>query len=316
MVHYRLLNPDSDLPALAALLNLTATVPVTPELLAEWRRRAHPDRLRQQLIAVDDADALIGIGDCVRDPWMPSGQFWIDVAVAPEHRQQGIGTVLYDASEAWALEQGGLYFGADVRDDQPEGLHFARARRFVTIQHTAEYQLALAEFNPDIFAQRSASLAADGFEFLSFEAAGDTRDHRKAVYKLHKRVILDDPTFTGLHLPFAEYSKRIFDSPWTRADELIVALRGAAWVGYAQLADFPDSATVMLSYAGVEEAFRRRGLATVLSALALAHAKTRGVISARFTIDLRDEPALALTARLGAAAEAGSQRMIRNRGSE
>jgi GNAT superfamily N-acetyltransferase len=312
MVDFRPLDPERDLGALAALLNLTANLPVTPELLAEWRRRAHPDRLRQQWVAVDDADGLIGVGDCVRDPWMPPGQFWVDILVAPAFRQQGIGAQLFEVSAAWAREQGALYLGGDVRDDQPEGLRFARTYGFQEVQHTAEHQLDLAGFDFAVFAPLIARLQADGFNFLSYEEAGDTRDHRKAIYRLHKRVIVDDPTFTGVHLPFDEYRKRIFESTWARADELFVALRGAAWLGFTQLADFPDSSTVVMTYTGVEDAYRRRGVATALKALALAHAKARGVNTARLTADSRDVATQALAARFGYAAEPGSRRMVRS----
>jgi GNAT superfamily N-acetyltransferase len=316
MIGLRLLDPARDLPALTALLNLTANVPVTPELLAEWRSRAHPERLRQQMVAVDEADALVGLGDCVRDPWMPPGQFWLDIIVAPGHRRQGIGAQLYEASAAWAREQGALYLGGDVRDDQPEGLRFAEARGFRAVQHTVEHQLDLTGFDLDPFAPLIARLQADGFEFLSYADTGDTRDHRKAIYRLHKRVIVDDPTFTGAHLPFAEYSQRIFESPWARADELTIAVRGAAWVGFAQLADFPDSSTVVMTYSGVEEAHRRRGVATALTALALAHAKARGVATTRLTADSRDAATQALAARLGFTAEPGSRRMVRKLSAE
>lgn len=311
MITYRPMNPETDLPALAVLINLTTVVSVTPKLLEEWRLNADPGRLRQQLVAVDERDSVVGMGDCMRDPWTPPGLFWIDVAVAPEYRRQGIGTALYNASEAWAREQGAVILGADVRDDLEDSLDFATSRFFIEVQHTAEYCLNLADFDPAAFAPRIASLAAEGFDLLSFEAAGDTRDHRKAVYKLHKRVIVDDPDFTGEHLPFAEYSKRIFESSWSRADELIVALRGAAWIGYAQLADFPDSSTAMLSYAGVEKAFRGRGLATALIALALTHAKARGVISVYLGVEEIDDLVLALVARFNMAADVGSWRMLR-----
>lgn len=311
MVNFRPLDPERDFPALAALLNLTATLPVTPDLLAEWRRRADPARLRQQIVAADEADQPVGIGDCVRDPWMPAGQFWLDVVVQPEYRGQGIGAQLYDACEAWARSSGALYVGGDVRDDQPEGLRFAEARGFKQVQHTAEHQLELAAFGFAAFAPLIARLKSEGFEFLSYEDAGDTRDHRKAIYKLHKRVILDDPTFTGAHLPFAEYSRRIFEAPWARADELLIAARGADWVGFTQLADFPDSSTVVSTYTGVQEPQRERGLATALGALALAHAQTRGVRLARLTVDLRDKPLGALAARLGFSASPGSRRLVR-----
>ncbi len=311
MVAFRPLDPERDLPALAVLLNLTATLPVTPDLLIEWRRHADPARLRQQIVAVDDADQPVGIGDCVRDPWMPAGQFWLDVIVQPDTRGQGVGAQLYDASEAWAREQGALYVGSDVRDDQPEGLRFAEVRGFKQVQHTAEHMLDLPTFDPEIFAPLIDRLQSEGFAFLSYAEAGDTRDHRKAIYKLHKRVIVDDPTFTGAHLPFAEYSKRIFESSWARADELLVAVRGAAWVGFTQFADFPDSATVLSTYTGVEEQYRQRGVATALGALALAHAKARGMSTARLTVDLRDEPAQALAVRLGYLASPGSQRMVK-----
>ncbi len=311
MIHYRPLDPERDDPALAALLNLTSKVPVTPEMLRQWRERADAGRVRIQLVAVDADDQPVAVGDCVRDPWMPAGQFWIDVIVRPDDRGQGIGAHLYAACEAWAVEQGALYLGDDVRDDQPEGLRFAEARGFKKMQHTVDHRLDLPAFDPNAFAPVRTALEGDGFAFLSYAETEDRRDHRKAIYKLNKRTVVDDPSFVGSHLPYDEYSRRVFESPWARSDELLIATRGDRWVGFTQLADFPESGAVVSLYTGVEREYRRRGLATALIAQALAHARGRGAQVARLSVDGRDEAMQGIAARLGFTADPGSYRMVR-----
>lgn len=311
MVDFRPLDPEQDYPALAALMNLIATVPVTPDLLQQWAQRADPGRARQQIVAVDEAGQVIGLGDCVRDPWMPLGQFWVDVIVEPAWRLQGIGAQLFAVSEAWAIANGALYLGDDVRGDQPEGRHFAETRGFKPVQHTFEYRLDLPDFNLDDHVARMAELERDGYRFFSYEEAGDSRDHRKALYKLNKRTIVDDWSFVGSHLPYQEYSKRTFESSWSRADELMIAAKGDLWVGFTQLADFASSEMVVSVYTGVEREYRKRGIATSLLALSCAHARSRGVQTLRVSMDGRDETMQGIATRLGAVGDSGSYRMVK-----
>lgn len=311
MVDYRPLDPARDYPAVVDLMNLTSTVPVTPDLLRQWAERADPGRARQQIVAVDEADQVIGIGDCVRDPWMPLGQFWTDVIVQPAWRMQGIGAALFSVSEAWAIANGALYLGDDVRGDQPEGRRFAEARGFKPVQHTIEYSLDLAGFQPEPYAPLQAELEAGGYRFFSYAEAEDSRDHRKTIYKLNKRTVVDDWSFVGSHLPYAEYAKRMFESPWARHDELLIAAKGETWVGFTQLANFPDSGAVVSIYTGVEREHRKQGLATTLLGLAASHAAARGVPSLRITTDGRDETMQGIAQRLGAVSNAGAYRMVK-----
>jgi len=311
MVDYRPLDPERDYPALATLTNLVATVPVTAALLQQWVERADPGRARQQIVAVDDADQVIGIGDCVRDTWMPIGQFWVDVIVAPEWRMQGIGAHLFAVSEAWALANGALYLGDDVRGDQPEGRSFADARGFKPVQHTFEYSLELTDLNLDGHTAQVAELERGGYRFLSYAEAGDSRDHRKALYKLNKRTIVDDWSFVGSHLPYPEYCKRMFESSWSRPDELMIAAKGDLWVGFTHMADFPASEMVVSVYTGVEREYRKQGIATTLIALSAAHARSRGVQKLRLNVDGRDETMQGIAGRLGAVGDSGSYRMVK-----
>ena len=311
MVDYRPLDPAQDYPALAALTNLVATVPVTAGLLQQWVERADPGRARQQIVAVDDAGQVIGIGDCVRDTWMPIGQFWVDVIVDPAHRLQGIGAHLFALSEAWAIANGALYLGDDVRGDQPEGRRFADERGFKPVQHTFEYRLDLTGFSLNDHTARVAELERDGYRFLSFAEAGDSRDHRKALYKLNKRTIVDDWSFVGSHLPYQEYCKRMFESSWSQPDELMIAAKGSLWVGFTHLANFPASGMVVSIYTGVEREYRKQGIATTLIALSAAHARSRGVQTLRMNIDGRDETMQGIAGRLGAQGDSGSYRMVK-----
>lgn len=311
MVSYRPLDAEQDYPALATLMNLVATVPVTAGLLRQWAQRADPGRARQQIVALDDDGRIIGIGDCVRDPWMPPGQFWADVIVEPAWRMQGIGAQLFAVSEAWAIVNGALYLGDDVRGDQPEGYRFAEARGFKPVQHTFEYNLGLPAFSLDPHAGRMAALERDGYQFFSYEEVGDSRDRRKALYKLNKRTLVDDWSFVGSHLPYQEYSKRTFESSWSRSDELMIAAKGELWVGFTQLADFPDSGMVVSVYTGVEREYRQQGIATTLIALSAAHARSRGVQALRMSMDGRDETMQGIARSLGATSDSGSWRMVK-----
>ena len=311
MVDYRPLDPTRDYPAVADLMNLISTVPVTPELLQQWAERADPGRARQQIVAVDETDRVIGIGDCVRDPWMPLGQFWADIIVQPAWRMQGVGAALYSVSEAWAIANGALYLGDDVRDDQPEGRRFAETRGFKPVQHTVEFRLDLAAFQASTLAPLQAELEAAGYRFFPYAEAEDSRDHRKAIYKLNKRTVVDDWSFVGSHLPYAEYARRLFEAPWSRHDELMIAAKGETWVGFSQQADFPNSGAVVSVYTGVEREYRKQEIATTLIGLAAARAAGRGVPSLRLSTDGRDETMQGIAGRLGAARNSSAYRMVK-----
>jgi ribosomal protein S18 acetylase RimI-like enzyme len=148
----RPLDPVCDFPALAALFATRDPEPPMPELLHEWESNAPAGLVRQRLVALDDAGALVGYCDAVPWPWDAPNAFALATLVAPNFRRQRLGAQLADAALAFAREQGATRLVAEVRDNIPEGLRFAERYGFQLNRHIFESRLQLAKFDEQPFA--------------------------------------------------------------------------------------------------------------------------------------------------------------------
>lgn len=165
-IKLRPVNPETDFPRLAEIINQFEPISVTAERLHEWEANRPEGQLRQRHAAVDEAGYVVGFGEAVHQPWEQAGRFWVEVAVDSALARQGIGTQLYADAWQFAQQQGVTKAKSAVRDNCVHCLRFAEQRSFVIDRHIFDSTLALDTFDEQPFAGTIEAVEARGIRFF------------------------------------------------------------------------------------------------------------------------------------------------------
>jgi len=128
-------NPETDYPRIAELMNTASKACVSLAQLREQEDNAQLGRIHLRIAAVDANGRMLGYGDVGHDPGMPAGRFWFDVVVDCAARGRGVGSMLYDDIVQFAHEQGATSLEITIRDSATTGLRFATRRGFTVERH-------------------------------------------------------------------------------------------------------------------------------------------------------------------------------------
>ncbi|MBA2680654.1 MAG: GNAT family N-acetyltransferase [Ktedonobacteraceae bacterium] len=310
-VKLRPVDPQTDFPHMAELYNTFEPEPLTAEELGRWVQQASPARIHQRVAALDEQGQLVGFNNSGRDPWMPSGRFWIEVVVDPSWRKQGIGELLYTHALQFVQEQGATTLEAEVRDHMPESLHFAEQRGFKIDRHHFESTLDLATFDEARFSGVVEAVEASGIRFFTLADLGDTLEVQRRLYEINRRYAGDVPGGSESFTPFEQFHKEVFEAPWYRADCQLVAADGDRWIGMSAIGYFPETNHMHHMMTGVEPAYRGRKIALALKLLTIRRARTYGAAYIRTNNDSQNAPILAVNRKLGYRAQPGKYLLLR-----
>jgi GNAT superfamily N-acetyltransferase len=98
----RPLNLESDAAQYVELVNTIMPDPVTVERVREWDKNFPRDGIRQEMVALDENQCIVGCNEASHRPNMLPHTFFIEAIVLPNFRGRGIGTRLYDNAVEFA----------------------------------------------------------------------------------------------------------------------------------------------------------------------------------------------------------------------
>ena len=305
----RELDTEYDFAFLAELLNKVRLQTTTAELLRESEEKVHAGQIRQTLVAQTAEKSFAGYCLVTHRPSAKAGRLYLDVAVDPAWRGQGLGTRLYDNALAFALAQGAVILDADVYDNCPLCLQFAEKRGFAIDRHLFESSLDLRTFDPRAFDGLVQAVEASGIRLFSLADAGDTEAIRRQLYDVNRRAALDDPASHGTFPSYEEFSGFVFTASWFQAEGQILAADGDEIIGLSAVGAFDGVMENMMT--GVLPAYRRRKIAQALKVVALRYAKESGAARIRTHNDSQNAAMLAINRKLGYEAQVGEYRLTR-----
>jgi GNAT superfamily N-acetyltransferase len=312
MASFRPINLATDLPAMARLLSLTMPEPLTIEQVREQWQRAEGE-IRFANAALNEQEQIVGMVDVVRGTWKGPGYYYFNVIVAPEWRNQGIGTRLFAKGLCFAQAQGARQLESWVRDNAPEALRFAEERGYRFHRHNFESTLDLASFDERPFVDKLERAQAEGFRFFSMaDLEPVTEETQRKLYELNRVTGLDNPGNDAVFPPFEEFRKFVFEASWYRADGQILAADGDRWAGMAAVAFYPEANFAYNLFTGVDRPYRGRGLAYALKLMAIRWAQQCGADYIRVNNDSRNAPMLAINRKLGYQPEPGMYYLVRD----
>jgi GNAT superfamily N-acetyltransferase len=310
-VSIREANPQTDYPRIAELLNQVETQPITADTLHEWDARVIEGQVRHRMVALDEIGFVVAYAVVIHAPWKPADDFFIQVIVDEARRQQGIGGQLYAAALRLARETyDAAFIDTEVREDCPEGLHFAERRGFRIAHHSFESTIDLAAFDECPFAGTIERVEASGIRLCSLAEAGDTREDRHKLWDVNYRTYLDDPGSDGAFPNFEEFLKIWETSSWFRPDGQIMAFDGNLCIGLSAVGYFAIDNSAYNMMTGVLAAYRGRGIAQALKLRSIQAARNWGAAYIRANNDSNNGPMLAINRKLGYLPQPGVYRLV------
>jgi GNAT superfamily N-acetyltransferase len=307
----RPLDRGCDLPAVAALLTLEESEPVTEAILRNRDQRRPDGEIRHAVVAVDGAGRVVGFGETGRRPSAPAGRFNVRCVVELDTRRRGVGAILYDELRRFAQDQAATSLEARVRDNAPEPLGFATRRGFAISRHLFESTLDLGGFDPVPFAGVVDAVARGGIRFFCFADTPGTEKDQRRLWELNVATGRDVPgADPAWHWPFEQFVRDVFGSHWFRPEGQILAADGERWVG---LAAHGQTRPGMMynAHTGVLREYRGRRIALALKLLGIDYARHCQSRYLRTNNDSENAPMLAVNRKLGYRPEPGFYRLVK-----
>jgi mycothiol synthase len=256
--------------------------PIPREVVIEDHKR--PDHLG--LIAERGGEP-VGVASVAKFSGAPDGEFaHLAIRVPPEHRRQGVGSVLDRRASEHARGLGKSRFYVVVRDVDADSLGYYGARGFEEIGRMQDVELELS----------SRSVEAEPPDGIEIVPA--TSEHDRGAYEVALEAVTDIPSGEAL-VPgdFEAWREQQF-GPLAERTLSFVALEHGTVVGYAVLGRFTED-TYQHWMTGVARRARNRGLALALKRAQIAAARQAGIKFLRTQNDLGNASMRRVNDKLG-----------------
>lgn len=297
-------DPERDFGQLAAWFTILEGETNTEAGLREYYDKQR-DRITQRV--AEAAGAEKAQGELLGFYWATRDRVRPDLAscslyVRPEQRRRGIGRRLYaDLLEAMTTAQIGR-LRVSISDADPEDRAFAGRRGFTEHAHSIAMSLDLAGFDDRPYDAVIAGLRAEGFEFTSMEALGNTEEAQRRLYELNETAAMETPGTDGSPAwgSFEEFRRGVCQADWYRADGQMVVIDTATgvWAAMSAITRFDDYGYNL--FTGVDRHYRGRKLAQAVKVLALRYARNvLGVATVRTHHNSRNAPMIAIDRKFG-----------------
>lgn len=316
-ISLRPIDLDRDLTPLAELFTAEQNEPTTEaSLRADYE--AHKERILRLMIAEDESGELLGFN------WMTRSRFdakdaYLYVIVKPGHRGQGIGQRLYTDLELAAASAQVTQLGVGVRDDCPKCRSFADRNGFSEKRHSIGMTLDLTRFDDRPYDEVIARLQAEGFQFTSMQALGNTEAAQRKLYALNDMTSSETPGSEGVHawLDFEDFQRSVCGADWYKPDGQMVVIdtAGGEWVGMSAITRFKGADYAYNLHTGVDKRYRGRKLAQAVKVIALRYAReVLKVGEVRTNHNSQNDPMIAIDRKFGYIQTPGSFAMVKNIG--
>ena len=253
--------------------------------IEEWRHwdKTRDKQYRYQRYVVEADGRIAGYGACGDRHWaFEPGKFFIDLAVHPNARRQGLGTALYSRVmqeiEQWGPET--ISISSFTREDFPGGMRFLKTRGFDQAMRMPRSRLDVAAFDPAPFAAKMQRVRAAGMELHNMaHHMAHTPDWLRRWYDVQNELMQDVPYHDEFTPPtFETFQNRIDGHPRIFPEALIVAQDGDRWVGMSGLwLNQGNPQKLETGLTGVVRSHRRMGIATAMKVTAICFAQEKGI---------------------------------------
>lgn len=304
---------EGDFARVAELISATQPEPVTAADLLEWERRVLAGQIRRRFVGGDADGQIASYGVVQHNSAMGQGRFYLWVTVDAGRRRRGLGAQIYDNALSFAVAQGAETLESEVREDDTDGLPFARQRGFAIVRHIFESAIDLATFDEKPFDGLLGAVQAGGIRFLSLADVAMDPGYFRQLYDVNYRAVADDPGTTGGYVSFEDFQQILLTASWFDPAGQIMAIDAVsgAVIGLAAVGFFQHTNRAYNLITGVDRPYRGRKIAQALKLLTIRHAKTRAAEAIVTDNDSQNAPMLAINRKLGYVPRPGIYRLLR-----
>lgn len=293
---------DDDYEAAVAISN--RSYPGYDDTVEEVRHRdrsRNPKMVFERFMAELDGRA-VGVASFSHAEYsFHPNKFYIDVAVDPDARGQGVGAAMYAHLWAVVAAYDPITLYASTREDYGHSVRFLERRGFEPVMQSWESRLALQSFDPTPYADACARVADSGNKVLNLsELKSDARYERK-LYEMGDQIGRDVPSpEPHTSVDFDVWVNRLRTNPNLLPELYLVAVDDGEYVGLSNMwASQHDPTIVYTGLTGVLRSHRRRGIALALKVEAIERAARLGYVETRTWNETGNDGMLAINNRLG-----------------
>lgn len=316
-INFRPIDLDRDFGRLAELFTAEQDEPTTEAgLRSDYE--AHKERIIRLMIVEDGSGDLLGFNWMTRSRTNPK-EAYLYVIVKPERRGQGIGERLYTDLELAARSAQVTHLQATVRDDCPKCRSFADRNGFSEQRHSIGMTLDLTRFDDRPYDEVIARLQAEGFQFTSMEALGNTEEAQRSLFALNDMTASESPGSEGAHpwQGFEDFQKSVCGADWYKPAGQMVVIDSAtgAWAGMSAITRFEGTDHAYNLHTGVDRRYRGRKLAQAVKVTALRYARdVLKVKTVRTNHNSQNAPMIAIDRKFGYVQTPGTFSMVKRLG--
>ncbi|MBE9913808.1 GNAT family N-acetyltransferase [Paenibacillus donghaensis] len=313
---------NEDYPAVASLLNLILSEPITAKQLQDEENSIPPGQLhynddgqlmgwdRPKWVAENEQREVIGYAIAWRAPWTEPGHLNLTLVVHPDERGRGAGRALSNEVRLWAQKVKASRLVCFMKDNDEISLEFAQRRGYQQERHIFESVLNLSAFTNEELFQSIRAAEQSGIRFITLADEPGEENERK-LHELYRVTHLDIPGFNEDFPWFEEWRKWNIDIPGVRPEYIHIAKDGESYVGVVTLQQNEQTQAMYHQYTGILSEYRRQRLGLALKMLAIRTARTSNVTYLRTHNDSMNVPMLRINRDLlGFEAAPGNFKMV------
>jgi len=295
-------DPERDFGQIAELFTVEQNDPTTETGLRS-DHEAHRERILRLMVAEDEQGELLGFNWITRNRSDPK-QATLYLIVKATHSGQGVGRRLYEDSEQAARAGQITQLETGVRDDRPRCRSFADRNGFSEQRHSIGMTLDLGNFDDGPYDATIARLQAEGFQFTSMEALGNTEETQRKLHALNDTAASETPGSEGSHpwLDFEDFQKKVCQAGWYRPAGQMVVIDTATgtWAAMSAITRFKGTDHAYNLFTGVDKRYRGRKLGQAVKVLALRYARdVLKVDTVRTNHNAQNDPMIAIDRKFG-----------------
>jgi len=305
----RPVEPERDFALIAALFTLEQDEPTTePALKIDYD--AHKERIFRLMVAEGEQGELLGFNWATRSR-IDANEAYFYVIVKPEQRGQGVGSRLYDDVERAAQSAQVKKLEVSIHDNYPEYRSFAEGCGFHERRHSIGMELDLDALDDHPYDEMLDKLGAEGFQFTSMEALGNTEEAQRKLYALNDTAAADTPGSEGIHpwTSFEDFQKKVCGANWYKSAGQMVVIDTATndWPAMSAITRFEGVDYAYNMFTGTDRRYRGRKLAQTVKVLALRYARdVLKVKTVKTHHNSKNLPMIAIDHKLGYVQTAGN----------